>query len=108
MAYTGTRRCRTSTSTSSAGGRSGGCWRGPASGLPSRRGRGQLPPATELGRHIMASRLRFGIFMAPFHAPGTNPTLALERNLQLVQYLDALGYDEAWFGEHHSAGSEII
>jgi limonene 1,2-monooxygenase len=56
----------------------------------------------------VAQRLRFGMFMAPFHAPGTNPTLALERNLQLIQYLDALGYDEAWIGEHHSAGSEII
>ena len=56
----------------------------------------------------MAPRLRFGIFMAPFHAPGTNPTLALQRDLELVQHLDALGYDEAWIGEHHSAGSEII
>jgi limonene 1,2-monooxygenase len=56
----------------------------------------------------MGQRLRFGIFMAPFHAPGTNPTLALERNLQLITYLDELGYDEAWIGEHHSAGSEII
>jgi limonene 1,2-monooxygenase len=57
---------------------------------------------------MMAKRLRFGMFMAPFHAPGTNPTLALQRDLELVQHLDALGYDEAWIGEHHSAGSEII
>ena len=56
----------------------------------------------------MAERLRFGIFMAPFHQPGQNPTLALERDLELVQHLDALGYDEAWIGEHHSAGTEII
>ncbi|MDH3048677.1 LLM class flavin-dependent oxidoreductase [Gordonia sp. 135] len=54
------------------------------------------------------SRLRFGYFMAPFHAPGRNPTAALERDLDLVEHLDHLGYDEAWFGEHHSAGSEII
>jgi limonene 1,2-monooxygenase len=53
-------------------------------------------------------RLRFGIFMAPFHAPGQNPTLALERDLQLIEHLDRLGWDEAWIGEHHSAGSEII
>src|SRR5688572_4366080 len=46
--------------------------------------------------------------MAPFHKPGQNPTLALERDLQLVEHLDALGYDEAWIGEHHSAGTEII
>jgi limonene 1,2-monooxygenase len=56
----------------------------------------------------MSDRLRFGIFLAPFHAPGTNPTLALQRDLQLIEHLDALGYDEAWIGEHHSAGSEII
>ena len=56
----------------------------------------------------MGDRLRFGIFMAPFHAPGTNPTLALQRDLELIQHLDRLGYDEAWIGEHHSAGSEII
>ena len=54
------------------------------------------------------SRMRFGIFLAPFHAPGTNPTLAIQRDLELVQHLDNLGYDEAWVGEHHSAGMEII
>jgi limonene 1,2-monooxygenase len=52
--------------------------------------------------------LRFGIFLAPFHPVGQNPTLALERDLELVVRLDQLGYDEAWFGEHHSAGFEII
>lgn len=54
------------------------------------------------------SRLRFGYFIAPFHRPGTNPTLALHRDLEFVEHLDALGYDEVWIGEHHSAGSEII
>lgn len=54
------------------------------------------------------SRLRFGYFIAPFHRPGINPTLALHRDLELVEHLDALGYDEVWIGEHHSAGSEII
>lgn len=56
----------------------------------------------------MADRLRFGIFMAPFHPAGENPTLALERDLELIGHLDRLGWDEAWIGEHHSAGSEII
>jgi limonene 1,2-monooxygenase len=54
------------------------------------------------------ARLRFGIFLAPFHPAGENPTSALQRDLRLVQHLDELGYDEAWIGEHHSAGSEII
>jgi limonene 1,2-monooxygenase len=55
-----------------------------------------------------AEQLKFGIFLAPFHPVGQNPTLALERDLQLIEHLDQLGFDEAWFGEHHSAGYEII
>lgn len=54
------------------------------------------------------AKLRFGYFIAPFHRAGTNPTLALQRDLAFVEHLDALGYDEVWLGEHHSAGSEII
>jgi limonene 1,2-monooxygenase len=54
------------------------------------------------------AKLRFGYFVAPFHAAGTNPTLALQRDLEFVEHLDALGFDEVWIGEHHSAGSEII
>jgi limonene 1,2-monooxygenase len=46
--------------------------------------------------------------MAPFHPAGENPTLALERDLELIVHLDRLGWDEAWIGEHHSAGTEII
>src|ERR687894_3332368 len=52
--------------------------------------------------------LQFGIFLAPFHPVGQNPTLALERDLELIERLDELGFDEAWIGEHHSAGYEII
>jgi limonene 1,2-monooxygenase len=53
-------------------------------------------------------RIGFGIFLAPFHPVGENPTWALHRDLELVEHLDRFGYDEAWFGEHHSAGYEII
>lgn len=52
--------------------------------------------------------MRFGVFLAPFHEPGENPTLALERDLELIRRLDELGYDEAWVGEHHSTGWETI
>jgi limonene 1,2-monooxygenase len=54
------------------------------------------------------SAMRFGIFLAPFHETGENPTLALHRDLELMEYLDRLGFDEAWIGEHHSGGLEII
>jgi limonene 1,2-monooxygenase len=56
----------------------------------------------------MSNRMRFGIFMAPFHPAGENPTLLIDGDMALVEHLDKLGFDEAWIGEHHSAGSEII
>lgn len=52
--------------------------------------------------------LRTGIFLAPFHPLDEDPTEALHRDLTLVELLDRLGYEEAWIGEHHSAGFEII
>jgi limonene 1,2-monooxygenase len=52
--------------------------------------------------------MRFGIFLAPFHPVKEDPTSCLERDLQLIELLDELRFDEAWIGEHHSAGYEII
>jgi limonene 1,2-monooxygenase len=52
--------------------------------------------------------LRSGIFLAPFHNLEENPTIALERDLELIELLDRLNYHEAWIGEHHSGGFEII
>ena len=57
---------------------------------------------------MLRPRLRFGIFMAPFHPVVENPTLSLERDRELIEWLDQIGFDEAWIGEHHSAGYEII
>jgi limonene 1,2-monooxygenase len=57
----------------------------------------------------MAHRgMKFGIFLAPFHRVGENPTLAIDRDMALIEWLDHLGYDEVWIGEHHSAGWELI
>jgi limonene 1,2-monooxygenase len=52
--------------------------------------------------------LKTGVFLAPFHALRENPLLALERDMELLVHLDRLNYHEAWIGEHHSAGMEII
>lgn len=52
--------------------------------------------------------MKFGIFMAPFHRVGEDPTLCFERDMQLIEWLDELGYEEAFIGEHHSSGWEII
>src|SRR6266498_1217256 len=54
------------------------------------------------------ARMTFGVFMAPFHRVGESPTLALERDLELIEHLDQLGLDEVWIGEHHSGGRELI
>jgi limonene 1,2-monooxygenase len=57
----------------------------------------------------MAHRgLKFGIFLAPFHRVGENPTLSMDRDMELIEWMDHLGYDEVWVGEHHSAGWETI
>src|ERR1043165_6909024 len=52
-------------------------------------------------------RLRFGIFMAPFHPAGENPTLLLDGDVALIEHLDRLGYDEAWVGEHPRAAARM-
>src|SRR6476469_8784953 len=57
---------------------------------------------------MFGPRLRFGAFIAPFHPVDENPTLAIQRDLELVQHMDNLGYEEAWIGEHHSAAYELI
>src|ERR1700760_4609025 len=53
--------------------------------------------------------MRFGVFFAPFHASTTrSPVAALARDIETTKLLDRLGYEEAWFGEHHSCGTELI
>ena len=52
--------------------------------------------------------VRTGVFLAPFHALPENPLLCLERDMELLIHLDRLNYHEAWIGEHHSGGFEII
>ncbi|MGD9960799.1 LLM class flavin-dependent oxidoreductase [Nocardioides sp.] len=52
--------------------------------------------------------MRHGIFLPPFHTLQQNATLGLQRDFELLQIMDALGFDEAWIGEHHSGGWEPI
>ena len=54
------------------------------------------------------SRLNFGAFLAPHHPIGEHPMLQFRRDLDLVERLDELGYEEFWCGEHHSSGWEMI
>ncbi|MBN9562603.1 MAG: LLM class flavin-dependent oxidoreductase [Alphaproteobacteria bacterium] len=57
---------------------------------------------------LSRTTLRHGIFLPPFHPMDENPSACLDRDLELMQWLDRLGYHEAWIGEHHSAGWELI
>jgi len=54
------------------------------------------------------SRLRFGAFLPNFHRVGESPTYALEQDLDYTAKLEAMGFDEVFYGEHHSGGEEII
>lgn len=53
------------------------------------------------------SRIRFGAFVAPHTAPDEHPALSIQYDLDLVELLDKLDFEEAWIGEHHSGGWEI-
>ena len=52
--------------------------------------------------------MKFGFFMMPAHAPTENPTLAFQRDLQMVQLAESMGFDEVWVGEHHTGGWETV
>jgi limonene 1,2-monooxygenase len=52
--------------------------------------------------------MRFSLFMQPVHFPSESPTIAFERDLELIEWWDALGFDEVFIGEHHSSGWELI
>ena len=56
----------------------------------------------------LPERMKFGIFLGPYHPLNDNPTVAFQRDLELVRWLDDLAFDEAYIGEHHSAGWETI
>ena len=56
----------------------------------------------------MAITLRHGVFMSPFHRLEESVTVAMERDVQLIEWLDMLGFEEAWIGEHHSSGYETV
>ena len=48
--------------------------------------------------------LRHGVFLPPFHPMNENPAACIERDLELMQWLDKFGFHEAWIGEHIPPG----
>jgi limonene 1,2-monooxygenase len=57
---------------------------------------------------MSSKAMRHGIFLAPLHPVDENPNLLIHRDLELMEWVDKLGFDEAWIGEHHSGGFETI
>lgn len=50
------------------------------------------------------SQMRFGMFTGPYHKPGNSPTVSIRQDIEIIQQLDRLGFDEVWIDEHHSSG----
>jgi limonene 1,2-monooxygenase len=57
---------------------------------------------------MLKTQLRHGVFLAPLHPVDEDANSVIHRDLELMEWLDKLGYDEAWIGEHHSGGFETI
>jgi alkanesulfonate monooxygenase SsuD/methylene tetrahydromethanopterin reductase-like flavin-dependent oxidoreductase (luciferase family) len=47
--------------------------------------------------------MRLGYFTMPSHPPERSLRDGHEWDLQVIRWLDELGYDECWIGEHHTA-----
>ena len=77
-------------------------------GLPSGRRHGQVRATGDQGRRSWVKGCGSASSWRRSIAPGENPTLALAARPRADPAPRPLGYDEAWIGEHHSAGSEII
>lgn len=56
----------------------------------------------------MPVNLEHGLFIAPYHDVDESPTIGLRRDVEIVEWVEKLGFTEAWFGEHHSTGWETI
>ena len=52
--------------------------------------------------------MRVGYFTMPLHPPGADPGRTMADDLQQLVFLDQLGYEEAWIGEHFTAQWENI
>jgi limonene 1,2-monooxygenase len=52
--------------------------------------------------------MKFSLFMMPVHHPRESPSLAFQRDIELIHLADRLGFDDAFIGEHHSGGWETM
>jgi limonene 1,2-monooxygenase len=58
---------------------------------------------------ITRAELRAGVFTSHWQLPlHKDPTLSIRQEMDFMIFLDEIGYDEAWVGEHHSGGMELV
>ena len=50
--------------------------------------------------------MKFGLFAMPAHPPERDLKAGFEFDLEVIRWLDQLGYGEAWVGEHHTVAWE--
>ena len=56
---------------------------------------------------VESRHVRTGVFLPPHHNNDENVSLCMQRDFELVEYLEQLGFTEVWMGEHHSGGMQI-
>ncbi len=52
--------------------------------------------------------MKLGLFMMPLHPPEKSRTQCFEEDIELIVRADALGFTEAWIGQHHTVAWEPI
>lgn len=52
--------------------------------------------------------MRLGLFMMPLHDPGRDYQAVLSEDREAILHAEALGFDEAWVGEHYACKTEPI
>jgi alkanesulfonate monooxygenase SsuD/methylene tetrahydromethanopterin reductase-like flavin-dependent oxidoreductase (luciferase family) len=52
--------------------------------------------------------MQYGLFMMPMHLPGKPLAQAFDEDIDVLIRADALGYHEAWIGEHFTSAWESI
>ena len=53
--------------------------------------------------------MQFGMFMQPSHPPAVSIYDGIQQDLQIIEWLDELGYAEVWIGEHLTVrGSPLL
>ena len=56
---------------------------------------------------VESRHLRTGVFLPPHHSNNEDVALCIRRDIDLVQWLEHLGFSEVWMGEHHTGGMQI-